>query len=63
MIQTKLNELQKTMNVVATKGRGKHLPRGSAMAVDRRPKTIHVAGFDVEDSDILLGHFKVSLFQ
>ena len=40
-------------------GRGRVAPPGST-SVDRRPTTIFVAGFKVEDSDALLGHFKVS---
>lgn len=40
------------------RGRGGVAPPGST-SVDRRPTTIFVAGFKVEDSDALLGHFKV----
>lgn len=35
------------------------VPRGSTTTrLDRRPTTICVTGFELEDSDILLGHFK-----
>lgn len=34
-------------------------PPGST-SVDRRPTTICVTGFELDESDIILGHFKVS---
>lgn len=58
-VQRKLIEIQKSINAVAPKGRPRVVPRGST-TIDRRPTTIHITGFDLTDSDTLLGHFKVS---
>lgn len=58
VIQRKLKEIQKSMNAVAPKTRPRPIPRGST-TIDRRPTTIHISDFDVEESDTLLGHFKV----
>lgn len=40
-------------------GRVRPPPPGST-SVDRRPTTLHITGFAVDDADALLGHFKVS---
>lgn len=65
-IQKRLEELQKTLGAaksafpLATRGaRVKLAPPGST-SVDRRPTTILVAGFNADECDALVGHFKVT---
>lgn len=63
-------ELQKSLNRPHFPGAGGPRPPvvrptiaryGSATSVDRRPTSIQITGFAAEDSDAVLGHFKVSL--
>lgn len=66
-IQKRLEELQKSLGtgaktqfpMVAKSPRVKPAPPGST-SFDRRPTTIIVAGFESDDCDAVLGHFKVS---
>ena len=65
-IQKRLQELQRTYSSTARplphfpakKVHVRPAPPGST-SVDRRPTAIHIVGFKLEDSDALLGHFKV----
>lgn len=64
-IQKRIEELQRSLGPNAPKAhftarnaRVRPAPPGST-SVDRRPTTLHIAGFAAEDSDALLGHFKV----
>jgi RNA-binding protein 26 len=69
-IKKRYIELQKSLNRPHFPGAG--LPRPAATrpqiarfgstSVDRRPTAIQITGFAVEDSDAVLGHFKVNLF-
>lgn len=69
-IQRRIEELQRSLGVVIAKPAGhfgvarnprvRPAPPGST-SVDRRPTTLQVTGFAVDDSDALLGHFKVTL--
>ncbi|XP_063707031.1 zinc finger protein swm isoform X2 [Culicoides brevitarsis] len=59
-IQRKLKELQKSIHTAKSRirsGPPKIAPPGST-SVDRRPTTICVTGFELDESDIILGHFK-----
>ncbi|GAB0090657.1 swm [Sergentomyia squamirostris] len=63
-IQKKLLEMQRTYRVVpqrphfpARVPRVRPAPPGST-SVDRRPTTLYIMGFQAEDSDAILGHFK-----
>lgn len=60
-IQRKLKELQKSIHTAKSRirsGPPRIAPPGST-SVDRRPTTICVTGFELDESDIILGHFKV----
>lgn len=64
-IQKRIEELQKSLGTSAVKQhfisrnvRVRPAPHGST-SVDRRPTTLQIIGFAAEDSDALLGHFKV----
>lgn len=65
-IQRRIEELQRSLGTQpkphfsARNARVRPAPPGST-SVDRRPTTLHITGFSAEDSDTLLGHFKVSL--
>lgn len=65
-IQKRIEELQKSLGTVTTKShfvgrnaRVRPAPPGST-SVDRRPTSLQIVGFSTEDSDTVLGHFKVS---
>lgn len=65
-IQKRIEELQKSLGTATTKShfvsrnaRVRPAPPGST-SVDRRPTSLQIVGFAVEDSDTVLGHFKVS---
>lgn len=66
-IQKRIEELQKKLGTVSKPSfpvrgaRVRPAPPGST-SVDRRPTTILIAGFAVEDCDIILGHFKVKIY-
>lgn len=67
-IQKRIEELQRSLGTSAPKAhftarnaRVRPAPPGST-SVDRRPTTLHIAGFAAEDSDALLGHFKVHIY-
>lgn len=64
-IQKRIEELQKSLGTTTTKqhfitrnARVRPAPHGST-SVDRRPTSLQIIGFAAEDSDALLGHFKV----
>lgn len=64
-IQKRIEELQKSLGTSAVKQhfitrnvRVRPAPHGST-SVDRRPTSLQIVGFSVDDSDALLGHFKV----
>lgn len=68
-IKKRYIELQKSLNRPHFTGAGGPRPPvirptiaryGSATSVDRRPTSIQITGFAAEDSDAVLGHFKVS---
>ncbi|XP_055680795.1 zinc finger protein swm isoform X2 [Lutzomyia longipalpis] len=63
-IQKKLLEMQRTYRVAPARAhfpgrapRVRPAPPGST-SVDRRPTTLYITGFQAEDSDAILGHFK-----
>uniref|UniRef100_A0A6B2EFQ0 Putative rna-binding protein 26-like isoform x4 n=1 Tax=Phlebotomus kandelakii TaxID=1109342 RepID=A0A6B2EFQ0_9DIPT len=63
-IQKKLLEMQRTYRVAPVRThfpvrspRVRPAPPGST-SVDRRPTTLYITGFQAEDSDAILGHFK-----
>uniref|UniRef100_A0A1L8DFL6 Putative rna-binding protein 27 isoform x2 n=1 Tax=Nyssomyia neivai TaxID=330878 RepID=A0A1L8DFL6_9DIPT len=62
-IQKKLFEMQRTFRGAPTRTfparppRVRPAPPGST-SVDRRPTTLYITGFEAEDSDAVLGHFK-----
>uniref|UniRef100_A0A336MGH7 CSON012044 protein n=1 Tax=Culicoides sonorensis TaxID=179676 RepID=A0A336MGH7_CULSO len=59
-IQRKLKELQKSIHTAKSRirsGPQRIAPPGST-SVDRRPTTLCVTGFELDESDIILGHFK-----
>lgn len=63
-IQKRIEELQKSLGTATTKShfvsrnaRVRPAPPGST-SVDRRPTSLQIVGFAVEDSDTVLGHFK-----
>lgn len=65
-IQKRIEELQKSLEAPPQKPhfnarnvRVRPAPPGST-SVDRRPTILNITGFAAEDSDALLGHFKVS---
>lgn len=65
-IQKRIEELQKSLGTVTTKShfvgrnaRVRPAPPGST-SVDRRPTSLQIVGFSTEDSDTVLGHFKVN---
>lgn len=67
-IQKRIEELQKSLGATPSKQhfisrstRVRPAPPGST-SVDRRPTTLLIQGFAIEDSDALLGHFKVNIF-
>lgn len=73
-IQKRIYELQRSLGIRSASGFPRSGPMGSgtrmpapnrlappgSTSVDRRPSTLFIAGFQMEDSDALLGHFKVS---
>lgn len=67
-IQKRLSDLQRSFGGGGARGayfptrnvRVKPAPPGST-SVDRRPTSIQIVGFSIEESDSLLGHFKVCL--
>lgn len=68
-IKKRYIELQKSLNRPHFPGVGGQRPAatrptvaryGSTLSVDRRPTSIQITGFAAEDSDAVLGHFKVS---
>lgn len=68
-IQKKIEELQKSLGTATTKShfvgrnaRVRPAPPGST-SVDRRPTSLQIVGFSAEDSDTVLGHFKVKSMQ
>lgn len=70
-IQRRIEELQRSLGVSPVKSTGhfgvarpprvRPAPPGST-SVDRRPTTLQVTGFTLDDSEALLGHFKVRQF-
>lgn len=67
-IQKKLLEMQRTYRVAPARAhfparapRVRPAPPGST-SVDRRPTTLYITGFQAEDNDAILGHFKVRKF-
>lgn len=68
-IQKRLSDLQRSFGGSGARGayfptrnvRVKPAPPGST-SVDRRPTSIQIVGFSIEESDSLLGHFKVCGF-
>lgn len=65
-IQKRIEELQKSLGTATTKshfvGRNARVrpPPPGSTSVDRRPTSLQIVGFSIEDSDTVLGHFKVT---
>lgn len=65
-IQKRLEELQRSLGISSSSstshkthfGRNMRVRNTVSTCVDRRPTTLLISGFDSEDSDLLLGHFK-----